>query len=164
MKLYEIAIEYETVLDLLYKEAEANEGEVGEELSAKLDAIQMSFEEKVKNVAAAYKNFFSEAEAIKNERERLEKREKSLYNKASWLKEYLTSCISPNKKYSFSMATISWRPSTSVEIVDIEKVPLAFVKTEIKKIPDKKAIKEFAKNSDISDFAKIVQKNNIQIR
>ena len=53
-----------------------------------LDAIEMEFRDKVENVALMIKNFLSDAEAYKREKESFAKKEQIAKNKAERLKAY----------------------------------------------------------------------------
>lgn len=84
MKLYELAVQFRELQDML--EDENVDVEV---IQNTLEGIEFEFTEKVENIAKLIKGLEAEEKAIKEEEERLSKRRKALENKREWLKQYL---------------------------------------------------------------------------
>lgn len=159
--LYEIA----GMLDRAFEEAEnyarEHEGELPEDLAMKLDSLEMAFEEKVGNVALVYKNYRSEAEMVKQEAQKLATRAKTLQNRSDWLKRYLDETLD-YRPYKDAKTVIGWRRSEYVEIEDIERLPQAYIKTEVR--PDKENIKRVLKRGDYIGGAVLKERMNITIK
>ncbi len=84
MRLYEIAEEYATLIDMLSDE------EVEEQtIRDTLEAIDMEFEDKADNYAKIIWELEAGAEALKAEERRLFSRRKTLENRSQWLKREL---------------------------------------------------------------------------
>ena len=94
MTLYDIdaqiaALENATEDDMIIDE---ETGEIGSVVQA-LDALRMAREEKLENVACWVKNLSAEADAIREEENRLIKRRKSAETKAERLKAWLLAAM-----------------------------------------------------------------------
>lgn len=114
--------------------------ETGEILDIeKLDQLQMERDTKIENICCWIKNLISDAEQLKNEAENLTKRRKSAENKASNLKKYLNDFLN-GEKFNTSKVCISYRKTSSVEVIDMNILPEKYkkyddplpIKTEIK--------------------------------
>lgn len=155
MTLYSIPYEMEACID----------PETGEVIDMeKLQALEMEFEAKALNIACWIKNLKAEAEAIKTEKQNLEKRQKAAENKAESLKKYLSDNLN-GMKLKDSRVAISYRRSESVEVddmLDLRTLPDDLVKVRLE--PDKTAIKEAIKEGMVVKGCRIVEKNNLQIR
>ena len=82
MKLYELTEQYEEVINLLY------DGETDEQtILDTLESIEGEIEDKADNYARIIKNLTAEAEMVKAEADRLNRRRKSLEDRAGWLAE-----------------------------------------------------------------------------
>lgn len=88
MKLYEIAAEYENLLNAI------ENGEIPEEAIADtLESITSLLEEKADNIGCMIKNMTAEAEAIKAEEVKLAERRKQKENQVDRLKTYLAEVL-----------------------------------------------------------------------
>lgn len=63
---------------------------INEEAMQAINELSMARDEKIENIALAYKNTCAEAEALKAEKLALQKRQASAEKKAEWLKQYLS--------------------------------------------------------------------------
>ncbi len=153
--LYKIPYEMETCIDQ----------ETGEVIDMeKLQALEMEFEAKALNIACWIKNLKAEAEAIKTEKQNLEKRQKAAENKAESLKRDLSDNLN-GMKLKDARVSITYRRSESVEVddmLDLRTLPEDLVKVRLE--PDKTAIKEAIKEGMEVKGCRIVEKNNLQIR
>lgn len=145
------------ILDLTDKET----GEILDEQA--FEALQMERNEKIENIALWVKNLTSEAEALKAEEKAFYERRKSAENKAESLKRYLDSALN-GQKFSTTKVAISYRKSTSVDVLDIEKLPEAYRKTVTTVSADKTAISAALKAGELVDGATLVEKNNLSIK
>ena len=157
MKLYEIKAEVEQAL------ANAIDPETGEISDLEgLDSLYMDWDEKAAQVAAYIKGQLAEAEAIKSEIQKLQTRAKVLENQATRLKDYLAHNIEPGRKITRPYAVISWRKSESVAVEDASALPQDYQRVKIE--ADKAKIKAALKAGTELAGAKLVQKQNLQIK
>ena len=88
MKLYELAAEYENLLNAI------DAGEIPEEaITDTLESITSLLEEKADNIGCIIKNLTAEAEAIKTEEVRLAERRRAKENQIERLKAYLAEVL-----------------------------------------------------------------------
>ena len=136
MTLYEIEAEIMDCIDQ----------ETGEVIDIdRLNALEMERDKKISNVACWIKDLRAEAEAIKNEKQALDKRQKAAENKAESLKEWLQSILQ-GEKFKDSRCSISYRKSERVDFsdsFDYNTLPDYMKKVTIE--PKKTEIKEFLK-------------------
>lgn len=129
----------------------------------KLSALEMERDNKISNIACWIKDLKAEAEAIKAEKQNLDKRQKAAENKAESLKGYLAGYLN-GAKYKDARVSISYRKSESVEIDEqfLDELPPRFIKVErtVMKMPLKDALKGGQK----FDGVRLVEKESIQIR
>lgn len=154
MNLYEIEAEMLTCI--------SEDGEVID--LEKLDALTMERNSKVSNIACWIKDLKAEAEAIKAEKQNLDKRQKVAENKAASLREYLAGFLN-GEKYKDARVSISYRKSTAVQIdedMDIKRLPEEYLKVTVE--PSKTAIKEALTNGVAVEGCTLIENNNIQIR
>lgn len=160
MKLYEIDQAIEACIDW----------ETGEILDSEaLDALQMERTAKLEGVACWVKNLEAEADALKAEKDNLAKREKAARNKAESLKEWLAYTLQ-GEKLTTAKAAVSFRKSEAVEIPNPDLFVvwasqdhnglLKYSKPE----PKMKAIKEALKAGAFIPCARLVERQNIQIK
>lgn len=154
MNLYQIEAEMLTCI--------SEDGEVID--LEKLDALTMERNSKVSNIACWIKDLKAEAEAIKAEKQNLDKRQKVAENKAASLREYLAGFLN-GEKYKDARVSISYRKSTAVQIaedMDIKRLPEEYLKVTVE--PSKTAIKEALTNGVAVEGCTLIENNNIQIR
>lgn len=162
--LHEVSGEYMRLMDEADAIAEDNDGIIPDDLSDKIDALGESRTEKIKNCVHFFKNLSAEADAIKNEKDALAAREKSLRRKVNWIEGYIRYNVREGELFSAPTYAIKWRKSSAVEITNLDMVPLELCKEYIKE-PVKTLIKQAEKDGeDISKYAAIVQHNNMQIK
>lgn len=138
--------------------------ETGEILDEQaFEALQMERNEKLENIALWVKNLLSESEALKAEEKAFAERRKAAENKAESLKRYLDSALK-GQKFNTTKVAISYRKSTSVDVLDVEKLPEAYRKTVTTVSADKTAIGAALKAGELVDGATLIEKNNIQVK
>ena len=125
-------------------------------------SLQMDKETKIENTALFLKNLLSDAEQLKAEKMRFAERQKQAETKAESLKTYLDMFLA-GEKFSSTKVTISYRKSSSVDVIDISKIPEKYLKFA-DPTADKTALNAALKNGEVIEGAKIVEKNNIQIK
>lgn len=130
----------------------------------KLEALEMERDTKISNIACWIKDLKAEAEAIKAEKQNLDKRLKADTNKAEQLENYLDGYLN-GAKFKDARCAISYRKSISTEIaedLDLNTLPDECKTIEVK--ANKTAIKEALQNGEVINGCKLVEKSNIQIK
>ena len=155
MTLYEIDNEIMNCID----------EETGEIIDIdRLNALEMERDRKISNVACWIKDLKAEAEAIKAEKQALDKRQKAAENKAESLKGWLQGILQ-GEKFKDSRCAISYRKSERVDFADnfnFDSLPDSMKKVTIE--PKKTEIKEFLKAGATLEGVELVESSNIQIR
>lgn len=128
-----------------------------------LDQLQMDKEKKVDGIVCWIKDLQAEADACRHEEESFAERRKSAEKKIQNLKDYLTYWVA-GEKFSTEHAKVSWRKSVTVNILNEEKIPKAFVISKTVTKPDKKALKEALSGGREIPGAELVTNQNIQIK
>ena len=156
MNLYELTSEIKN-----FQIPVNEDGEILDEgLSIALDSLILERNAKIENIALWIKNLKAEAEAVKTEKDKLQKREKSLSNLADRLKEYLSQNLN-GEKFSTPRVVLSWRKSTAVEVDDTFSDE-RFIKYEPK--ISKSDIKDALKSGEIIEGARLIENNSLQIK
>lgn len=138
--------------------------ETGEILNAlSWDALNMTFEEKVENIACYIKNLSSDILAFKAEEEQLAKRRKSNEKKVEFLKRLLADNMD-GQKFSTARCAVSFRKSEKVEILDESSVPQDVMVQTVTFRPDKDAIKKLLKNGQTVNGCRLINSLNTQIK
>lgn len=153
MNLYEIDEKILTCID-------NDTGEVIDE--DKLSELELEREFKIENVALWIKNLRAESEALKNEKQSFEKRQKIAENKLSSLKKYLSTYMD-GSTFKSDKVIVNFRKSESIIIDDLYKVPEDFLKFNEPSV-DKMALKRLIKEGNEIDGVNLVTNYNIQIK
>lgn len=167
MKIYPIS---QMVEDLLAAYTDEETGEITateEELAERMDALNIDFDQRIRDLRNEYINVMSEAAAIKNEKMRLAERQRIAEKKADWLKRYI-AYLTQGEFYQKDDVRISYRKSEETVIEDgfiswaLTYYPglLDYKDPE----PNKGRIKEILKKGKQLNFAHINTKNNIIIK
>ena len=130
----------------------------------RLNALEMERDRKISNVACWIKDLRAEAEAIKAEKQALDKRQKAAENKAESLKGWLQSILQ-GEKFKDSRCSISYRKSERVDFAD--SFDLSTLPDYMKKVtiePRKTEIKDYLKTGATIEGVELVESSNIQIR
>ena len=155
MTIYEIEAEIMDCIDQ----------ETGEVIDIdRLNALEMERDKKISNVACWIKDLRAEAEAIKAEKQALDKRQKAAENKAESLKEWLSGILQ-GEKFKDSRCAISYRRSERVDFSDnfnFDTLPDSMKKVTIE--PKKTEIKEFLKAGGEIDGVRIEENTSMTIK
>ena len=164
MTLYEISNEYQQFLSAV------EEGEIPEEaIPDTLESIRDDFQIKADNIACYIKNLKAEADAIKDERDKLDKRAKSKTAIADYLKRYLSEAMQRTgiTRIETSRNALSFRRSSALFIADEEDFKQRHAdlcKKEINvTIPRAEITKMIKDGKDIAG-AELCTKLNLQIK
>ena len=157
MKLYEI--------DNAIYECVNEDGEVID--TEKLEELQMERDKKIECIACWIKDLAAEANAIKEEKLKLEARQKVAENKAKSLKNYLAYAL---KGTSFRTAkvSVSFRKTESVEVTPDGLENLKAMRDDLLKYkepePDKTALKQALKSGLSVRGVQLVQNTSTIIK
>lgn len=154
MTIYEID---EAILDCVDQET----GDIVD--IERLEKLEMKRDKKVSDVACWIKDLKAEAEAIKNEVDKLSARRKADENKIESLKRYLKYALN-GTKFKDERCSISYRRSETVKVSkDAEdKLPEEFIKIE--RTVKKSELKDAMKLGFEFEGCQLVEKNDIQVR
>lgn len=130
--LYDLAKEYKRFYDFM--EAGLDDENLSEDdlqmFYDTLESIQEPLEQKIENICRFLKNIEGDIAAYKNEKLRLEKKQKYLQNKYDGLKRWLKDSLELNKidKVEAGMFKVRLQKNPdSVEIFDETRVPEQYV-------------------------------------
>jgi uncharacterized protein with FMN-binding domain len=129
----------------------------------KFDALQIDRNDKLENVALWYKNLLSEAQAFRAEKDVFAEKQKRAESKAESLKNYLDSALN-GSKFETVKVNISYRKSTSVDVLDIDSLPEQYRKEVTTVSADKIEIAKALKVGEVVTGAELVENQNIQIK
>lgn len=151
-----------TLYEIDTKISECIDCETGEVIDFdRLSGLAMERENKLEGVALWVKNLEATAKAIKAERDALKSREEQAERKALALREWLSRALE-GEKMETARVKVSYRKSTAVEVDD--RLPKKWCSKKIVYTPDKVAIKTAIQNGKRITGAKIVERQNIQIK
>ena len=159
MTLYEM----KEAARLLYNMFSA--GDIPEE--AVIDTLEgLGVEGKVEDYCQVIYQLSADADMYDKEIKRLQAKKKSAESNIDRMKVALSEYMKAanQKKLSAGTFTLSFRKSESVVIKDENALPEAYIKTEIKKSPDKTAIKNAIKNGQTVAGAELQENQNLQIK
>ena len=166
MKLYEVSADLQLTIDTAMAIAEDNAGVIPDDLSAKIDALEIAKQGKILGLGRIYKNKSIEAEAISLEVKRLQKKIASLEKSAEWIKNYVACYgLKQGEKLSDGIISYSWRKSERTIVTDESKIPAQYLRI----IPETKSpaldeIKKAIKSGVVIDGVQIEEKQNLQVK
>ena len=157
MKLYEI--------DNAIYECVNEDGEVID--PEKLETLQMERDKKIECIACWIKDLAAEANAIKEEKLKLEERQKVAENKVKSLKNYLAYALQ-GANFRTAKVSVSFRNTESVEVTPDGLENLKAMRDDLLKYkepePDKTAIKQALKDGLSVQGVQLVQNVNTIIK
>lgn len=174
MKLYETYIELETIWAevervLTGDETVSQDGLPISEtealgwLESALQRIEGERDHKAVNIACFIKNLRAEAEALKAEKLRLAKRQSAAERTAERLQTYLEQWLPAGTKIKDARAALSWRRSEFVELTaEAAELPDDYVR--VKREPDLTAIKTALKEGQSLPFARLGERQTLQVK
>lgn len=164
MKLYEIANEYQ---DILEQSFDQETGEVNETALSKLDEIAVQLQDKGIAVASYIKNIDAERKAIEDAKKAMAEREKKLDKEIDYLTQYLQfnmeNCGITEIKSPHFVIKLKKCP-LSTDIIDESLIPDEYKKVKEVVSLDKMKIKEEILAGVIIPGASLKQNNRIEIR
>lgn len=126
-----------------------------------LGALQMAREQKIENVALAYKNAMAEAAAYKAEEDSFAQRRKKAERKAEDLKAFLEYVLA-GQPFRTTKVDIRYRASKRLVIAEGTVLPEEYTTVTI--APNKTAIKEAIASGVSVDGCTLQENSNIQIK
>lgn len=144
MRLYEID---DMIQDTIAMAVDPETGEINEEYMAALDALEMQRDRKIENIACLIKNLRADAEAIKAEKDALQKRQKAAESRVESLTRFLSAYLN-GERFASPRAAVTWRKSQRVEldpgmtVYDIDTHYIKYSEPTLAKTEISKALKE----------------------
>ena len=166
MTLFDIDNSIRNFIENMFTAVDEETGELLDFDPAQLEVLKEQRESKLEAIACFIKELDAEAAALKAEADKLTKRKAVAENKAARLRNVLAESMIANgdDKFKTSKCAVSFRSSKQVIIDDLDKLDAKFVKVDITKKPDKKAIKEALENGSGVPAAHIETVKNIQVK
>jgi len=164
MKLYEIANEYQSVLNNLYDD---ETGEINETASVKLQEVGRSMEEKAIAVASFIKNIDADRKSIEEAKKMMAAREARLEKRVEWLTNYLITNMERTGKTEISCPYFEIKLKknpVSTQILDETKIPDEYKKVKETISFDKIKIKSDIQNGVIVPGANLTQTLKLDIK
>ena len=159
MTLWEIDREIDRILAGAVDE---ETGEINEEAFGALDALSMERKDKLINVGLAYKSFKAYAEAIKAEKQALEKRQRQAERKAEWLKDYMQMSLN-GEDFKDPKVAVAYRKVSSVLVSEPSIIPDMYLRFKDPE-PDKTKIKDAIKAGQVIPGAELVESVSMSIK
>lgn len=143
---------------------ECIDSETGEVVDCEqLSRLTMERGTKVENIALWIKNLKSDIEAYKAEAEAFTARKKSAESKLNSLNRYLSEYLD-GQKFASPRVQISFTSATSVAVAEGAELPEEYLRTTVKKDPDKKAIKTALESGVQIDGCELVRNRSMIIK
>ncbi len=166
--LYEIDNDILTAVDGIYSAVDEVTGEITDEellnsFYERLDALNMERDAKLEGVALYIKELGAEVEAIKAEAQRLTERRRKKEQQADRLKVWLGNALD-GKKFETAKTCVSFRKTTSVNVLDLDALPAEYVAVKTELTPDKRKLKEALKNGVEIAGAELETRNSLTVR
>ena len=162
MNLYELSREFENCID----------PETGEIDTQKFEDLRLTFNQKSENLIKYIKNLAANVEALSTEEKKLAERRKSIENiitnKTNYLKDVML--VKGVSKMEYTAGIAKFGKSTAVE-VDNDFVEWAkknkfenLIRVTVTEEPNKKAISKAIDGGQKIEHAKVVERQNLQIK
>lgn len=166
--LFSLTQEQAYLLDLLESgdAIDLETGEIDPVVAEQLQLTGEQLDEKIKGTAIVYKQLVANAKMYKDEEENIIALRKRAERNAELLKNRLQEAMLYVGKTELRdpKATITFRKSTRVEILDESKLPKDYIIEKTTYTPSKTAIMDAIKNGVNVEGAKLVEVQNIQIK
>ena len=123
-------------------------------------------DEKIDSYCKIIENYKSDISGIDEAIARLKARKERAEKNIDRMKQALDGFMQATRqdKAKTKLFTISYRPSSAVEILDESLIPLEFIKVKTTTAPDKVVIKKILDNGGTVAGCKILKNRNIQIK
>lgn len=160
--LYSLAKDRETAINggFVYDE---DTGEVMWD-SSNLEELGLAIADKAEACAVVLKDKRAFAQALKDERDSLDKRLRAIKAQADRLEDYITQCLEIAGTVETPRARLSIRKSQALDILDEGQVPDKYMRVKTTRVPDKIAIKAALKEGEYVPGCALVTNSNLQVR
>ena len=161
MNIYELKSNYMKLQQL------AESGEYDEEaINEAMAQTDEDMELKAEGYGLVMTNLQANADALKVEIDRLAARKKAIDKNVSKMKETLSEALllSDKTKFKTNHFNFSFRKSEAVEIVDVDKLGVYYLKEKTTYTADKALIKKDIKEGIEVEGASLVKKQTLQIK
>lgn len=129
--------------------------------------LQLAREAKIENLALLYKETKATAEAIKAEADKLTQRRRVLENNMRRMQDYLAQVLG-GEKFTSARCAVSYRRSegaeTDPEFVDWAREHRPELLMEQQPKVDAAQLKRELKDGLVCDYARLVERQNVQVR
>jgi len=165
MKIYEINNQLQQLFEQMDIEASENDGVISDSLMHLLDLIQIEKDSKLLDIARYVKQLEYEVKAIKDEELKLADRRTGISKKIASLEDFLQFQLGEGNNLKDANTCMSWRKSQRVVIeVEVDKLPVEYVRAKTSIEPDKKAIKDSIESGNMVDGCRLEVIQNLQIK
>lgn len=161
--LQDIQLEIQNILDA---EDQITDDELKVKVMDYLDDLTQQRYDKIDGIGFYIRSQKAQVEFLKEEEERLKNKRKTIENKITGFKDYISFIMHNHeiKKLSGNHTSIYKKPTSSVIIKDANKLPEEFVKREEIVTPDKRAIKNAIKKGDTFEGAYLYTNESLVIK
>lgn len=131
-----------------------------------LDSLIEELDTKRENVGLYIKNLNADIDMFKTEEKNLKERRQTKERKVERLKDYLTRSmeLTGDKVLETPRIKLSFRKSTSVDVVDVNKLPKEYIKEKIELSADKTSLKKALQAGEKIDGVMLKETQNLQIK
>jgi len=166
MNLYEITQDFNELLDLLSQAQETNDQEQISLIESALEISQDNFKDKATNYVKFIRSEEVSLIAIDEEIKRLTALKKSKVSKIDNLEARLSNSMQSIgfDKFDLGLFKLSFRKSTSVEVLDVDQLPEGFKRIKTNVDADKIAIKKAIEAGQTVTGASIKHSASLQIK
>ena len=136
---------------------------IDDEAYGALNDLQMKREEKIEGNLLWIKNLRAESEALKKEKMAFAARQSAADHRAESLERYISSALN-GQKFRTDRVSVTWRKSEIVEYAgNVRDLPQDCIREKEPEI-NKSVLKETLKRGVVIPGARIVSKQNMQIK
>lgn len=166
MNLYDITQDFNQLLDMLNQAQEEGNQEQISLIESGLEITQDNFKDKATNYVKFIRSEEAGLSAIDEEIKRLTALKKSKVSKIDNLEARLSNSMKSIgfDKYDLGLFKLSFRKSSSVEVLDVEQLPEGFKRVKTTIDPDKVAIKKAIESGQDVTGASIKHSASLQIK
>lgn len=157
--LYELKGLYQEIYSMFLDE------EIDEEtLTETLESLEGEFEDVMEWQTKLLRNLSADAESYKAEKLRFAKKQSQAENAIDRVKTRMSEMmeLAGQKKVKTPTASLTLRKTKSVEITDVEKIPMTYIKTTY--TPMKTDIKKAIQSGEEIEGAAIIEKESLMVR
>ena len=166
MNLYTITQDFNDLLDMLNQAQEGNDLDQVALIESGLEITQDNFKDKATNYVKFIRSEEAGLSAIDEEIKRLTALKKSKVSKIDNLEARLSNSMQSIgfDKYDLGLFKLSFRKSSSVEVLDFEQLPDSYKRVKTTIDPDKVAIKKAIEAGQTVTGASIKHSASLQIK